>query len=242
MSTWAGEADAPALLELRAVERTYAGAPPVRAVQAASFKIGQGDHVSLTGRSGSGKSTLLNLMGLLDRPTAGSVTFTGTDTRHIPDRKLSELRACGIGFVFQTFNLIPQRSAAENVAIALMYQQVPASERRSLALRALDRVGMVHRAHARPGQLSGGERQRVAIARAVAGRPRLVLCDEPTGNLDEANSGAVLDLLDSLNADGIAVVVVTHDAGVAARARRHLLMADGVVRDQARQDQRPAVK
>lgn len=227
------------LLELRGVERTYAGIPPVRAVKAASFKIGRGDHVSLMGRSGSGKSTLLNLMGLLDRPTAGSVAFTGMDTRHIPDRTLSRLRASGIGFVFQTFNLIPHRSAADNVALALMYQQIPASERKSLALLALDRVGIVHRAHALPGQLSGGERQRVAIARAIAGRPGLVLCDEPTGNLDEANSAAVLDLLDSLNADGIAVVVVTHDVGIADRARRHLVMADGVVRERSRHGQRP---
>jgi putative ABC transport system ATP-binding protein len=239
VTTGTGGAEAQELLELRGVERTYEGSPPVRAVKAASLRIGHGDHVSLMGRSGSGKSTLLNLMGLLDRPTAGAVAFTGTDTRHIPDRELSRLRASGIGFVFQGFNLIPHRTAAENVALALLYQQVPVSGRKTLALLALDRVGMVHRAHALPGQLSGGERQRVAIARAVAGRPGLVLCDEPTGNLDEANSAAVLDLLDSLNADGIAVVVVTHDTGVAARARRHLVMADGVVREQPRQGQRP---
>jgi putative ABC transport system ATP-binding protein len=240
MTPGVGGTKAYVLLELHGVERTYEGSPPVRAVKATSLRIGQGDHVSLMGQSGSGKSTLLNLMGLLDRPTAGSVAFAGTDTRHIPDRDLSRLRASGIGFVFQTFNLIPHRTAVENVALALMYQQIPVSERKILALQALDRVGILHRAHALPGQLSGGEKQRVALARAVAGRPGLVLCDEPTGNLDQANSAAVLDLLDSLNADGIAVVIVTHDTGVAARALRHLVMADGVIREQPSQGQRPA--
>jgi putative ABC transport system ATP-binding protein len=179
------------------------------------------------GRSGSGKSTLLNLMGLLDRPTSGTVLFADIDTRRLPDRKVSELRASNIGFVFQNYNLIPQRTAAENVALGLLYQRVPRSRRVGLALRALERVGLGHRSAALPGQLSGGERQRVAIARAVAGRPGLLLCDEPTGNLDAANSAAVLDLLESLRADGIAVVVVTHDGDVAARSRRHLVMADG---------------
>jgi putative ABC transport system ATP-binding protein len=219
----------PGLLFLDRAERTYGGAPPVRALRPATLAVFAGDYVSLMGRSGSGKSTLLNLMGLLDRPTAGSVAFTGTDTRNIPDRQMSALRAGSIGFVFQTFNLIPHRTAAENVALGLAYQRVPRSERIPLALQALDRVGILHRAGALPGQLSGGEKQRVAIARAVAGRPALLLCDEPTGNLDTASASTVLGLLDSLNGDGIAVVIVTHDSGVAARARRHLAIADGVI-------------
>jgi putative ABC transport system ATP-binding protein len=222
----------PALLELREAERTYNGSPPVRAVKPASLRVRPGDYVSLMGRSGSGKSTLLNLMGLLDRPTAGSVVFAGTDTRQLPDRDLSRLRSDGIGFVFQSFNLIPHRTAADNVALGLLYQKIPFAARRGLAEQALDRVGIAHRAHALPGQLSGGEKQRTAIARAVAGRPGLLLCDEPTGNLDEENSQAVLDLLDSLHEDGIAVIVVTHDPHVAARASRHIVMADGVIREE----------
>jgi len=221
------------LLVLDRAERTYGGASPVHALRPTTLSVGAGDYVSLMGRSGSGKSTLLNLMGLLDRPTAGSVAFTGTDTRDIPDRQMSALRASHVGFVFQNYNLIPHRSAMENVALGLAYQRVPRSKRIPLALQALDRVGIMHRAAALPGQLSGGERQRVAIARAVAGRPALLLCDEPTGNLDIANSRAVLELLDSLHGDGIAVVIVTHDPGVAARARRHLVMADGVITDEA---------
>jgi len=222
----------PGLLFLDRAERTYGGAPPVRALRPATLAIFAGDYVSLMGRSGSGKSTLLNLMGLLDRPTAGSVAFTGTDTRNIPDRQMSALRANHIGFVFQTFNLIPHRTAAENVALGLAYQRVPRSERIPLALQALDRVGMLHRAGAQPGQLSGGERQRLAIARALAGRPALLLCDEPTGNLDTTSARAVLDLLDSLNGDRIAVVIVTHDPGVAARTHRHLAIADGVITEE----------
>jgi putative ABC transport system ATP-binding protein len=220
-----------ALLTLVNAERTYEGPPPVIALRPTTLRIDAGDSVSLMGRSGSGKSTLLNLMGLLDKPTSGTVIFDGADTSSLPDRRISALRAGNIGFVFQNFSLIPQRTATENVALGLLYQRVLRSERGRLALQALERVGLRQRSEALPGQLSGGERQRVAIARAIARRPALLLCDEPTGNLDAANSAAVLDLLDSLCADGIAVVVVTHDSGVAARSRRHLVMADGQVNE-----------
>lgn len=220
------------LLALVNVERTYKGPPPVIALRPTTVRIDPGDSVSLMGRSGSGKSTLLNLMGLLDKPTSGTVMFAGADTNGLPDRRISALRGRNIGFVFQSFNLIPHRTAAENVALGLLYQGVPQLERGRLALQALDRVGLRHRSVALPSQLSGGERQRVAIARAIAGRPALLLCDEPTGNLDAANSTIVLNLLDSLRADGIAIVVVTHDRDVAARSLRHLVMVDGHVSEE----------
>jgi putative ABC transport system ATP-binding protein len=231
-----------ALLALMEAERTYEGPPPVAALRTTTLRIGVGDSVSLMGRSGSGKSTLLNLMGLLDRPTSGRVLFADVDTSGLADRKISALRASSIGFVFQAFNLIPQRTATENVVLGLLYQPVPRTERRRLALQALDRVGLTHRSEAFPGQLSGGERQRVAIARAIAGFPALLLCDEPTGNLDAANSAAVLDLLDSLRGDGIAVVVVTHDHDVAARSRRHLIMTDGQLNEESPQTVQPTAK
>jgi len=223
--------DARALLSLAAAERSYPGSPPVAALRPADLCIGPRDYVSLMGRSGSGKSTLLNIMGLLDRPSAGSVIFAGTDTEQMPDRQVAGLRAQHIGFVFQSFNLLPQRTATDNVALGLLYQRVPRSHREQIARGTLDRVGLSHRVAAFPGQLSGGEKQRVAIARAVAGRPALLLCDEPTGNLDAASATSVLDLLDGLRDDGIAVVIVTHDPDVAARADRHLVMSDGTVRD-----------
>ncbi|HET9894334.1 MAG TPA: ABC transporter ATP-binding protein [Streptosporangiaceae bacterium] len=204
------------------------------------MRVDAGDYVSLMGRSGSGKSTLLNLIGLLDKPTAGSVIFAGHDTRHLSDRAMSRLRARAIGFVFQAFNLLPHRSAEENVVLALLYQRVSSQSRIHMARNALERVGMLDRAHAFPAQLSGGEKQRVAIARAVAGRPTLVLCDEPTGNLDVPTARVVLDLLGSLRDDGLAVITVTHDPQVASRAGRHLIMDDGQVREiQAQPQFRP---
>lgn len=224
----------PVLLSLSAAARSYPGSPPVAALRPTDLRIGHQDYLSLMGRSGSGKSTLLNIMGLLDRPSAGSVTFAGTDTARMPDRQVANLRAQHIGFVFQSFNLLPQRTATENVALGLLYQRIPRSRREQIARAALDRIGLSHRAAAVPGQLSGGEKQRVAIARAVAGRPALLLCDEPTGNLDAASAATVLDVLDGLHDEGIAVVIVTHDRDVAARADRHLVMIDGTISDTER--------
>ncbi len=217
------------VLRLEGTERTYPGSPPVRAVRGIDLAVSAGDYLSLMGRSGSGKSTLMNVMGLLDRPTAGRVLFAGADTVRLPDRHLAAVRGHGIGFVFQSFNLLPHRTAAENVALGLGYQGVPWRMREPMAVAALEAVGLGHRATALPGKLSGGERQRVAIARAVAGKPRLLLCDEPTGNLDGVSAEMILGLLDELNTTGLAVIVVTHDHAAAARARRHLLMSDGVV-------------
>ena len=172
---------------------------------------------------------MLNVLGLLDRPTSGRYELEGTDVTSIPETARTAIRARWIGFVFQAFHLLPYRTAQENVAIAMLYTGTARAERSRVAAAALDRVGLSHRRHALPTTLSGGERQRVAIARALAARPRLLLCDEPTGNLDSATATTVLDLVDELHGDGMTVVLITHDAQVAARASRTITMKDGKV-------------
>ena len=221
------------VIELRGLTRTYPGSPPVTALRSADLVIESGDYVAVTGPSGSGKSTLLHLLGLLDAPTSGRYLLDGLDTSRLADRERSALRGRRIGFVFQSFHLLPYRTALENVQLAELYNRTPRAARQPAAAEALGQVGLGHRLDALPVTLSGGESQRVAIARALVNRPSLVLCDEPTGNLDSRNAAALMGLLDDLNADGFTILVITHDPGVAAHAGRTIAISDGVLSERA---------
>jgi putative ABC transport system ATP-binding protein len=215
------------VIELTDVGRRFAGEPPVEVLREVDLQVADGEFVAVVGPSGSGKSTLLHILGLLIAPTSGRYLLDGVDTRRARPKELARLRASRLGFVFQGFHLLPHLTVRENTAMGGLYLGLPAGVRRARADRLLDRVGLGHRRDAGPATLSGGERQRAAIARALVAGPSLLLADEPTGNLDTASAATVLDLFGDLNADGTTIVMITHDAQVAARAPRSVRIVDG---------------
>ena len=217
-----------ALIELKGIERAFQlGDSTVHALTALNLSIAAGEYVAVMGPSGSGKSTLLNLLGLLDRPSTGSYQLEGRDVTTLSPDEQAQVRSQRIGFVFQSFHLVPRLTAAENIALPMMLAGIPARERNHRVERALADFGLEQRADHRPDQLSGGQRQRVAIARATIMQPALILADEPTGNLDRHTGDEVVHLLEALNASGVTLVVVTHDPALGARAQRQLVMEDG---------------
>ncbi len=223
-------ASPPPLIELRNVAKLYQlGEVAVHALRDVSLTIGRGEFVAIMGASGSGKSTLMNIIGCLDRPTDGSYRLDGVEIARQGREALANLRNRTLGFVFQSFNLLPRTTALENVELPLIYGGVRARERKRRAREALERVGLGDRVHHHPNQLSGGQQQRVAIARALVGRPKLVLADEPTGNLDSAASAEMMVLLRGLRDDGITLVLVTHEPDIAAYAERVIVFKDGQV-------------
>ena len=224
-----------ALLELETVHKSYAtGHAQVHALRGVDLVVERGELVAIMGPSGAGKTTLLEILGCLSTPSSGRYRLGDRPVEALDDDELAHLRGSEIGFVFQSFNLLPRMSALENVELPLVYRRVPRAERHRRAVEALDRVGLAARATHRPAELSGGERQRVAIARALVNRPSLLLADEPTGNLDTRTSEEILGLLLALHAEGHTVVLVTHDASIGSRAPRLVLLRDGRVESDGR--------
>jgi len=218
------------VIRLEGVSRTYTvGGQAVRALDGVDLSVGPGEYVSIMGPSGSGKSTLLHIVGLLDRPNAGRYLLDGEEVSGLSDDAQAALRLSRFGFVFQFFHLVPRMTAAENVALPLTLAGVEPDERKRRVTEALEAYGLADRARHRPSELSGGQCQRVAIARATIMGPKVLLADEPTGNLDRTSGGQVIDLLEGLNRRGLALVVVTHDPEVGARARRRVHMVDGKI-------------
>ena len=216
------------LIDLHEVRRTYhIGGTEVRALDGLSLEVGAGEYLAIMGSSGSGKSTLMNILGCLDTPSAGSYRLAGTAVETLDDDALAAIRNRQIGFVFQSFNLLPRATALRNVELPLVYAQVSREERQQRAREALARVGLEHRLDHRPNELSGGQAQRVAVARALVNRPSILLADEPTGNLDSVTSGEIMALFDQLSAEGTTVILVTHEPDIATHARRRIQLRDG---------------
>src|SRR3990172_2266236 len=221
------------VLELKKISKQYGSEPAVHALVDVDLSLERGEWLSITGPSGAGKSTLLNIIGCPDRPTSGSFFFDGIDTANLTDKQRAGLRSQRIGFVFQSFHLLPYGTVLENVMLAEVYRKPDNRGRRDRARAAIGRVGLSQRADFLPGKLSGGEKQRVAIARALVGSPSLLLCDEPTGNLDSKTSASILDLFEKLNTEGLTLAVVTHDENVAGRAGRRVHIVDGALTELA---------
>jgi len=216
------------MIRLQGISRTFdVGGQPVHALVDVTEEVAAGEHVAIMGPSGSGKSTLLNVIGCLDRPDAGRYELLGRDVSRLDESELSLVRRHTVGFVFQFFHLVPRLTAIENVELPMLFAGVPAAERRERAQARLGAVGLAARASHRPDQLSGGERQRTALARATVLDPKVLLADEPTGNLDSASGRQILEILQRMNADGLTLLVVTHDPAVARRAGRVLVLQDG---------------
>jgi putative ABC transport system ATP-binding protein len=218
------------LIEMKDVKKTYLlGNIQVPALRGISLQIHADEYVAVMGPSGSGKSTLMNLLGCLDSTSEGAYYLDGRDVSYLSDNRLSEVRNSMIGFVFQTFNLLPRSTALHNVELPLIYQNVPSAERKRLAREALDQVGLSDRTQHRPNELSGGQRQRVAIARALVNKPSLILADEPTGNLDSKTGAEIMDVIKELYDQGVTIVLVTHEEYIAASAKRTLRLRDGLI-------------
>jgi putative ABC transport system ATP-binding protein len=231
-----------ALIELQRVSRIYkSGDTEFAALNEVDLQIDHGEFVAVTGSSGSGKSTLMNIVGCLDRPSSGIYRLGGRDASKLTRVELAQLRNQTIGFVFQSFNLLPRTAAMDNVELPLIYAKIPAAERHRRSAEALERVGLGHRSRHLPSQLSGGQQQRVAIARAIVSRPPLILADEPTGNLDTTTSFEIMKLLTELCVnEGITVVLVTHEQDIADFAQRQLVLRDGkIIRDERKPERRP---
>lgn len=221
------------ILELHNIYKTYIqGKMKVPVLKDISLSVDEGEYVAIMGPSGSGKTTLMNIIGCLDLPTSGTYALAGENIIGNSESKLSEIRLNSIGFVFQSFHLLPRQSAAENVALPLLYAGVPKKERRARAVRALERVGLGDRVDFKPNQLSGGQCQRVAIARAIVNNPKILLADEPTGALDSQSGAQIMELFQTLNDEGVTVVMITHDLDVANHAKRVLHIRDGQFAEQ----------
>lgn len=216
------------ILDLQHIDKTYInGKMEVPVLRDISLSVEEGEYVAIMGPSGSGKTTLMNIIGCLDLPTAGTYSLAGENVLGNSEKKLSEIRLNSIGFVFQSFHLLPRQSAVDNVSLPLLYAGVPKRKRRERAVRALERVGLGDRVDFMPNQLSGGQCQRVAIARAIVNNPKILLADEPTGALDSQSGSQIMDLFQTLNDEGVTVLMITHDAGVAQHAKRILHIRDG---------------
>lgn len=223
----------PPVIELHGVGRRFGTDPPLDALIDVDLQVNRGEWLSIVGPSGSGKSTLLNILGLLDMQTAGTYRFNGIEVARLRDEQRAGLRSRAIGFVFQSFHLISHRTVLENVMLSEVYRKGPRRQRGERAAAALARVGLSARSSYLPTRLSGGERQRVAIARAIMGAPRVLFCDEPTGNIDSTMTASILDLFSELNRDGLTIVTITHDLDVARRATRQVRIVDGRLKEAA---------